>query len=412
MLLTKSTFTNFFYKNRVQILWVVATILVFYFILFSVKKINEPTYGFASYYTASRLLIEGENVAEFYNDDWFRLKVEKYVPGVDEIYLVNLPTTAFILLPVAGLNYQTARVIWIIFNLIFFAVIICFIISKLKLNHFSLSLLLIMFLVFQPLYANIAFGQVYILITCLLILAWFANESGNEKVLGVIVSLIFILKTAGALLFLLFLIQKKWKALFWSLATMVLLLTITLPFVGFNSWLAFIDETSSYLFSPTLSVTAYQSIHSLFHHLLSFDEQWNPEPIANFPLLATILTIILSVTLLTFTLMYVYKYKRPDLAFGALIIVGIILNPASIDYHYLMIMIPVLILYKNFLKNSSTTWWILFSISFLLIAANIPYVSTKVTKGILAVFAYPKLYGALGLWFINLRMLKMNGVVR
>ena len=60
---------NKIFGFRVQILWVITIILSFYFIYFSVKNASQPTHGFASYYTASNLLIEGENVADFYDDE-------------------------------------------------------------------------------------------------------------------------------------------------------------------------------------------------------------------------------------------------------------------------------------------------------------------------------------------------------
>jgi hypothetical protein len=91
-----------------------------------------------------------------------------------------------------------------------------------------------------------------------------------------------------------------------------------------------------------------------------------------------------------------------DLAFGTFIIVGIILSPPSIDYHYVLMLIPILILFNWLIKNPSKILWIFFGISYLLIAASIPYISPKITGGLWALFAYPKLYGALGLWVLSL----------
>ena len=404
MLLSKSTLTNYIYKNRVKILWIIATILLFYFTLFSVNKINEPSYGFASYYTASRLLIEGENVAGFYNDDWFRLKVEKYVPGVDEVYLVNMPTTALILVPIAALDYSTARSIWIIFNLIFLFVTTLIIIKQMKLNEEWLPLSLILILLFQPLYANISFGQIYIFIFCLLVFAWFAYQAGNEKLAGVLIGFVFIVKTAALFMPILFLIKKKWKALMWFVLTVLCLIFLTLPILGLDPWLAYLNTLLSYASSPTLSVTAYQSVHSFFHHFLFFDEKWNLFPLAHLPLIAIVLTILFSLTILIITVIGANKIKKPDLAFGIFLIISIILNPASIDYHYMIMMIPILISFEWLNGSNSSINWSLFIISFVLIAASIPYISPKVTKGLLAVFAYPKLYGALGFLLLYLKV--------
>jgi len=58
-------------KNRNRILWGVVVILAVYFIYFVVINASRSTQGFASYYTASKLLTDGENVSRFYDDDWF-----------------------------------------------------------------------------------------------------------------------------------------------------------------------------------------------------------------------------------------------------------------------------------------------------------------------------------------------------
>ncbi|RQW81694.1 MAG: hypothetical protein EHM79_19470, partial [Geobacter sp.] len=110
-----SKFCEKLFSVKVQILWLAAIILSIYFIYFSIQNASRPNHGFASYYTAAKLLIEGEDVTDFYDDDWFSSKVENYVPGVYEIYLVNMPTTALVFLPIANFDYKTAKIIWTIF---------------------------------------------------------------------------------------------------------------------------------------------------------------------------------------------------------------------------------------------------------------------------------------------------------
>jgi len=386
---------------RLQILWVIATALSIYFLHFSFKNASQPSHGFASYYTASNLLIKGESAVEFYNDDWFSSKVEEYVPGVYEIYLVNMPTTALIFLPIANFNYKTAKIIWTIFNLLFLSVVIALIINRMKYEGIWLPLVLILFLSFQPLYANITFGQVYVFIFCLLILAWFVYESGNEKLLGIILGLVFILKTAGIILLILLALKKKWKSLVWVFVTIVFLFAATLPIFGLDPWFAYFNKVLDYTSSPTLSVTAYQTIHSCFHHFFIFDAQWNPDPLINLPIIGKSLTIVFTILILVITIFSVIKNKKSDLAFGTIMIAGIMLNPASIDYHYMLMLIPILVIINWLIKTPSIGLWILFVISYLLIAASLPYISPKITGGLLAVFAYPKLYGALGLWLLS-----------
>jgi hypothetical protein len=115
------------------------------------------------------------------------------------------------------------------------------------------------------------------------------------------------------------------------------------------------------------------------------------------------LTIVFSILILFITLIIAFKKKKSDLIFGSFIIVGIILSPPSIDYHYMLMLIPIFILFNWLIKNPSKILWISFGVSYLLIATSLPYISPKITSGIWAVFAYPKLYGALGLWALSLQ---------
>ncbi len=151
-------------KNRNRILWGVVVILAVYFIYFVVINASRSTQGFASYYTASKLLADGENVRRFYDDDWFSGNVKRFVPEVYEIYNVNMPTTALIVLPLVSFDYSTARIIWTIVNFIILFAAVLFLIQKFNYKEFWTPLILILFLSYQPLYANILFGQAYILI--------------------------------------------------------------------------------------------------------------------------------------------------------------------------------------------------------------------------------------------------------
>ena len=80
---------------------------------------TRPTHGFSAYYTAARLVLEGQDPARFYDDDWFREQTVRLgFAGAEDIYNVNPPTAALLLLPLAGLTPQVARAIWTGLNLL------------------------------------------------------------------------------------------------------------------------------------------------------------------------------------------------------------------------------------------------------------------------------------------------------
>jgi hypothetical protein len=392
-------------QYKTAILWIIAIILAVYFVSYVIKKADLRTHSFSSYYTASKLLSEGENFSQFYNDDWFRSKVEKYVPGAQEIYHVNLPTTSLMIFPLSGLDYRSARIVWTVFNFILLVVSIGFLIKSFQFSKEKIPLVIILFLCFQPLHANFAYAQAYILIFFLLVFAWYAYKSNKDELLGFLIGLMFILKSAGFLFLVLLLIDKRWKALIWSAASIVFFILISLPFVGIDSWFAYADKILSYTSRPELSVTGYQTINSFFSHFTSFEPKWNPEPLIDIPFLGKMLTVIFSILILAASSFYVLSLKRSDLspvkkpneAFAVFIIAGLILNPASLDYHYIVLLLPILILINEFSKYHSKILWILLIIFYVMITERLLYGSPKLSEGWLAIFAYPKLFGVLGL---------------
>jgi hypothetical protein len=142
MSLSSKQFKEKLLKNRNTILWGTAIILAAYFIFFVVTNASRPTHGFVAYYTASKLLAEGEDVSGFYDNDWFSSNVKRFVPEVYEIYNVNMPTTSLIMLPLVKFDYSTARIIWTIFNFIILFVAVLFLIQKFNYKEFWVPLIL------------------------------------------------------------------------------------------------------------------------------------------------------------------------------------------------------------------------------------------------------------------------------
>ena len=97
MLLKSKQLAQKLLQYRTKLLWGIVIILSVYFIHFVITNADRPTHGFGTYYTASRLLVEGEDVSRFYDDDWFSSNVKRFVPEVYEIYYINLPTTSLII---------------------------------------------------------------------------------------------------------------------------------------------------------------------------------------------------------------------------------------------------------------------------------------------------------------------------
>jgi hypothetical protein len=74
---------------------------------------------FPNYYVASRLLLEGEDVNRFYDDDWFNKQMQRFGIEMQGKFSPFPPATAFIMLPLAPFSPLTAKRLWTAINLLF-----------------------------------------------------------------------------------------------------------------------------------------------------------------------------------------------------------------------------------------------------------------------------------------------------
>jgi hypothetical protein len=378
--------------------WLVVAILAARFLLFVAANATRPSDGFVAYYTAARLLREGEPVSRFYDNAWFRAQVARFEPGASDIYNVNPPTTALLLLPLAGLAYEPARAIWEVTNVLVLAASLGLLFWRLELRGFAGLAMLGLVFVYQPLFANFQHAQAYVLLFGLLVLAWYGYRRERPVLFGVALGFMLILKTAAILLWLLPLVQRKWRALAVGIGVALAVVLASLPWVGLDAWRTYLPLMMSLPSHPEIAVTAYQTLPSLFRHLFIYDPQWNPAPLWSAPALGQVLPWLGLVAMLAVSVYAAIRGGDPDLAFVLFVIASVVLSPVSIDYHYTLLLLPIAILVAWARRQASAWPWILIGAGALLIAANLPYLSPRVAAGAMALLAYPKLYGACLLW--------------
>ena len=371
--------------------------LVIHQLRFIARVCRHPSHSFVSYYTASYLLAQGKDVILFYNDFWFRHQVRKITPTIEEYYSPNPPTTALLLLPLAHRTHRDARTIWIVFNVLLVMGAIAGILWREKVSFWRGGIVLLLVLTYQPLWANFAYGQVYGLLFVVMTLIWYALVHRRDRLAGGLLGIIWVIKTAGLFLFLLLLVKRRWQALRSSIAVISLIVIVSLPMLGgISTWRSYINRVVEYSQRPALSVTAYQSISGFFKHHLIYDPTWNPSPLIHAPLLATLLSFTLMLALVTITLFRSKRDPSTRATFCALIIVGVIVSPVSVDYHFTLLLLPIFLLLVG--HPRMTVWQTIgFMIAVGLLAVDYPY---QTATHSLSLLAYPKLIGSLILWAV------------
>jgi hypothetical protein len=110
---------------------------------------------------------------------------------------------------------------------------------------------------------------------------------------------------------------------------------------------------------------------------------------------------LVSAGLLTATVLVAQRSPASDMIFAAFVVLGLILTPVTGASHFTLALLPIAALVANAQRQNA--WYALVMIAgALLVAVDLPYRSPRLADGLLALFAYPKLYGALLLWGLAL----------
>lgn len=373
---------------------------------------TQQTHGFSAYYTAARMLREGQTVARIYDDAWFRSQTVRLgFAGADDIYNLNPPTTTLLLWPVAGLDPRAARVAWTGFNLL---VVILAAVGLAALNRGGppgIVLALVAVATYQPLLEEIRLGQAYALLLLLDVALLWAYLRGRDVLAGVALGSMLIFKTGGLLMPLLFVCRRRWSALVWTVVTALAIVVLSLPWLGIDAWTTYLSLLTRIGGNPELAATAYQDLPGLWLHLLRRDAAWNPAPLLDAPAVAGALAILTALALGWVTFRAVWTddsdpRSSPALAFAAWAALELILSPVSEDYHYSLLLVPsaIILAYWRDRQRDWTTLAIL-AVGIALVGAPLPYERPALAAGALALLAYPKLYGALLIWALAVRSL-------
>ncbi|HVC34155.1 MAG TPA: glycosyltransferase family 87 protein [Chloroflexota bacterium] len=391
-----------------------ATALAF-LLLVARPAATHLTHGFSAYDTAARLLLEGQSPIRFYDDDWFRQQTIRLgFAGADDIYNLNPPTTALLLWPLAGLDPISAKVAWTALNLSFLALALFGLVHLTRGGLPAAVVGVVIVAVFQPVREEIGLGQAYALLLALEVALLWADQTRRDPVVGLVLGTMLSFKTAGIALPGLLLAQRRWRALDWTALTGAAIVAITLPWLGVEAWGRYLSLLSRFGGQPEIAVTAYQDLPGVWLHLFRFDQIWNPAPLVVLPWLALILLAATAFGLVGYTTRVTWATEPPSaqartLAFAAWASLSLVLSPVSEDYHYTLLLVPIAIVLADW-RDSPRSWRTatILALAVFLVGAPLPYKAPALTAGAWALLAYPKLYGALLIWWLSVSALRRD----
>src|ERR1051326_675394 len=355
---------------------------------------------FPSYYTASRLVVEGGDLHRLYDDDWFQAQMNSYGIGQPGKFTPFPPVTALVFVPLAALPPGLALQVWTVVNCIL--LIFCIILLSKITGKDWLWCSLLYLAGGLALINNFRFGQLYLLLSLLVLAGYILFQRGRPQTSGLLLGIGAALKYFPVAYLPLFALRREWKLIAVFTSTIAALYLLAAAVMGTAVYKHFFSvaltrplgrQLGGNLQDPFSST--FQSWDSLFRRLFVADSRWNVAPVvdshAGFYLCKyAVMLTILGLTVAGFR--WAQKASGAEaLQFALITVATLLILPDSATYHFLLLILPVGIV----LKASRTRWgWEqkLLLACFVLIGF-IPYGWFRPFdgRGLLTFLAYPRL---------------------
>ena len=299
----------------------------------------DPKADFYTYYHAGELILSGKSIYSFHN--------------------MQPPSICLIFSPLAVFSYETAAIIWVIVTIIAYLAIVVISFQVFNFNfpaHWRMFLVMIA-LSWYPFLIHISVGQVNILLSLLIILAWFLLKKNHDFSGGALLGFACVLKLFPGIFVLYLCIRKKWRALVAFITTVVIGLIITTTIIG-------IDDTSWYFLKVIPQDSPLWSAHPFNLSLRStidmiFQGNIYIQPLIQSKLTALIVTVIIyGACIIT---LFVQQFKIPrsltgdDIAFCICIIVMLLISPITWQHIYPILVFPLFFLSSRYFLLHETT---------------------------------------------------------
>ena len=374
--------------------------------------IQTQTGDFVAYYGSALAVARGIPLGGLYNDAMFWEVLTGLGIAKRSIFFPNPPSIPVLFLPFTFLSLENAFLLWTVMNYAVAVAVATLFVRAAQLRGVYRILFIAVALNFQPTRSTISHGQIYIVLSALLLWVWWRYKRERVTGFGSALGLLLITKVFAVHVWLLTLgmpLRSAWRAWLAGAATVALVIALSAVITGLPAWQTWFTElvgrTSSELMQHTTSVRsiispAYQSVHGTLGHFMIYDEKWNPDPMLHASELVKPLSaaIALGLTMLGTWMVRqrsVVQGAHADAVFASLASLSIVLFPYALDYMYAAAIIPIGLWVRWLQAGQSVKLHIGVLIGIVLVAASYPAKSLVFAQGFLSVFAHLKVYGLL-----------------
>lgn len=346
-----SLFQQIFRQKYVH--WVLATFLAFFLMWKGFwPGWNNITGDFGNYYTASKLIREGQPPINLYNDRWFNEQAIR--TGFQGGRFSQFPPiTAFIYMPLTFFDPLTSKRIWMLINILFLVWLILLLKKITQWPVLELSELTL--LCGYNLSNNFSQGQVYLVLLLTIVLGYHWYSQSSRVLSSMLLGAGAIVKYFSLIFIPIFIVRKSWSAVLYLATTFGILLFVQLTFFGMESnrlyyESIFIPHLNGYIPAGSAYAIAYQSWTGLFSYWFRFDAVQNPNPIVDSGTLFYLFKYLIVIVIGGLTLANLYRIRLHPNSLSIQVtltsIAMLTILPVSATYHFVLLLFPLILLLK------------------------------------------------------------------
>ncbi len=375
-----------------------------------IPAFTEINSDFPNYYTAGSIVVRGDSIARLYDDQWFQQKMMENGFSQQGKFAPFPPATALVGIPLSLASPIVSMRLLTILNCVLVVLSIILLAQSVSISSMESGLLV--FTSGLGLINCFRLGQLYIILSFLMILGYWLYKRDHQLLAGMAIGLFVPIKYFPVLLILFFTVLRKWRVVQGALVAILCVSGLGVGILGWSLHQTFFTEVLPPHLSGNLTQqdpfsSVFQSFQSLFRRLFLFDPVLNPRPFLDSPVLFAAFRIILPAGLILFLVILGRQVLKVDdipmsnTLFGLSSILVLVISPATATYHTLLLWLPTaLLLSSDALRDKRTMTAVLLLYCCL---GWIPYNLFRHFDdgGVLTLFAYPRLGILTAMFFIG-----------
>ena len=344
-----------------------------------------------TYYLMAKAVISGSNPYGSLSE-----LAEKYA-GIIHFFphpAGSPPFIAILSIPLVFFDINQAYVAWFVFEMIFLialAIMLSFLWNG-RLNWIRAIFLFFLLLSWYSIMFELYEGQLSILLAALVLAALLALLNNHRILAGVIIGLSIAIKLITWPLMIYLLWKKDWRTFLTASITTLGLNLISMIVIGLGPFINYYLKVSNQVFHTYHAVMHNFSLWSVGYRLFEgtgspdFVNYFKAPPLIAMPGLAPLISAGLVGVFLIVGMVWAFHSTDVETTFAILVCIMVAISPIAWDHYYVLIIISIIVLFRNLIRRSFPAWLtlILITIALLLFIfnADIMNIIVKLNGGI------------------------------